>query len=352
MNLFKKIIRFFISIDNTSEKSIVKIFGIKITLSKRIKKSQLFDIFCINFCGGDFKKYILENNMPVIIAKLKNGLDENSLRVVDRKISDFLNWPNYNENLNIKGIGYESYLTESEINEQKSWLNVELKELLKKYKFCTKNHICQEVFKNHHGLKDAPKEVIEYIKNKDFLDVGAYIGDSSIILQEYNPRKIYVFEGPALQKIVKENMALNNISSDKYELFDYLLGVENKEINVNSNTGNISIYDEGSLKVKMVTLDTFINSIPNIDFKLLKMDIEGAEFDVIKSGIASIKKHRPVICCAIYHNPYQFFELKTYLEENLDNYKFEIKNLTTCEIHRETMIFAYPKEIFVNNSIY
>lgn len=35
---------------------------------------------------------------------------------------------------------------------------------------------------------------LEALKNKDIIDVGAYIGDSALILLEYTNKKVYAFE--------------------------------------------------------------------------------------------------------------------------------------------------------------
>ncbi len=53
----------------------------------------------------------------------------------------------------------------------------------------------EAIFKYKHGLMYLPQEVIESLRNKVFLDCGAYSGDSALMFEkEYYPSRIYSFE--------------------------------------------------------------------------------------------------------------------------------------------------------------
>lgn len=74
-----------------------------------------------------------------------------------------------------------------------------------------------------------------------------------------------------------------------------------------------------------------VNTIDNI-FKdkneqigLIKLDIKGFESKAIKGSLETIKKYRPIIIAALYHNPVDFYELKPFLESLNLNYKFMIR---------------------------
>lgn len=72
-----------------------------------------------------------------------------------------------------------------------------------------------EVFYFHHGLRFADKKILNYIKDKNFLDCGAYIGDSVLVLKDYTNKTIfcYEFSKPNLDEFPKV-MRKNNIISD------------------------------------------------------------------------------------------------------------------------------------------
>ena len=46
----------------------------------------------------------------------------------------------------------------------------------------------------HHGIKDLPALLVQYIKDSVFIDGGAYNGDSAAVLSLYRPSKCYSFE--------------------------------------------------------------------------------------------------------------------------------------------------------------
>jgi ribosomal protein L19 len=94
----------------------------------------------------------------------------------------------------------------------------------------------------------------------------------------------------------------------------------------------------------MTTVDNVVNE-HNLNFGLLKLDVEGAEISVLEGSVESIKKFRPVLLISIYHGPEDFFEIKPMLEKMGVNYKFTIRKLAPGSTHGETMLLAYPCEL-------
>jgi FkbM family methyltransferase len=82
---------------------------------------------------------------------------------------------------------------------------------------------------------------------------------------------------------------LKNIISDKvkYRYIDYSDGISSASI--------INNYGNKIKKIKSITLDylVYIKKIKKIDF--IKIDTEGAELMVIKGGLKTIKKFKPII---------------------------------------------------------
>jgi FkbM family methyltransferase len=182
---------------------------------------------------------------------------------------------------------------------------------LKKYKVNIDNHelILYDI-ESSRTLDFVIPEAIhgdEYkTKNVDFkpgdvvIDIGANVGSVSIMLAKKYPfLKIYSYEAHPinfqnLQKNIKENnvsniKAFNNavFSEDNY-FIDISLNIDN------TGASNSFIDPEeypdlyekeySSVQVPTISLDTIIkeNDIQNI--KLLKMDCEGAEFDIFSSS--------------------------------------------------------------------
>jgi FkbM family methyltransferase len=182
---------------------------------------------------------------------------------------------------------------------------------LKKYKVNVDNHelILYDI-ESSRTLDFVIPEAIhgdEYkTKNVDFkpgdvvIDIGANVGSVSIMLAKKYPfLKIYSYEAHPinfqnLQKNIKENnvsniKAFNNavFSEDNY-FIDISLNIDN------TGASNSFIDPEeypdlyekeySSVQVPTISLDTIIkeNDIQNI--KLLKMDCEGAEFDIFSNS--------------------------------------------------------------------
>ena len=318
-----------------------------IRLSKRPELSKRYGVFVQYTLGykPDFKTYLIQNNMPERINQLKEGLDDVSKEVIDHKIEHFLHFPlgggKYGPHFlaDTRDILY----TEEEMQENKKYLKA-LPLIKKKYKGYFGPVYLPEVFFYHHGLKFLPQSVLDYIKGKDFIDVGAYYGDSSVVMQEYHPHKVWAFElFKALHQKYIQNQKVNNISDNKYELV--AAGVADKESTVKIDDregGNIA--NSGEVDAQIITLDNFFKD-KNARIGWLKMDIEGGEDDAIEGAVNILQNNRPLITVTIYHTPRQFFELKPRLETILPNYKFMVRNLNFYHFNElETTLIAIPAE--------
>lgn len=58
------------------------------------------------------------------------------------------------------------------------------------------NSFNEHTYIHEYGLKYLPSDVKEYIAGKDFLDVGAYLGDTSIFLQKSTNPSMYMPMNP------------------------------------------------------------------------------------------------------------------------------------------------------------
>lgn len=325
-----------LSISNNANKTIEKIFD-KIVITTHVNK-------CF---GYGFKEYFIKNNMPLLIEKLKRNLDEKSINVIDNKINGFLNFPPYTEDSRVCRFRADSrdiLYTQEEIEERGRYLD-NLLYLQNKYKgnFPDEKTRIPEVFFYHHGLKFLDDKTLKYIEGKDFLDIGASFGDSSIVLANYKPNRIFAMEMlPSIEKIYYSNIELNNLDASRFKFVN--CGVSNKiskiKIRDDNNSGNLGT--AGDVEINLTTIDDFVEK-NNCNVGLIKMDIEGAEVDAIHGAIKTIKKFRPLMTITIYHTPTQFFELKPFIEDLNLNYKFIIRNLNFITgFELETTLIGIP----------
>lgn len=74
------------------------------------------------------------------------------------------------------------------------------------------NHFEASVFYYKHGIDLLTNK--GYVENKDILDVGGFVGDSVLVLEELKPRRIYTFEGePNNYELIKKTIELNHLSN-------------------------------------------------------------------------------------------------------------------------------------------
>ena len=208
------------------------------------------------------------------------------------------------------------------------------------------NHFERCVFLYKHGIelvKDLSK-----LKNKDFIDAGAFIGDSALVLSEYTDKNIYSFEAnPINFDLLNKTIELNKLKNI-VPIYKALYCDETEIIfNLNSAASSIEktpgIKYNNVVKVQTITLDKFVQE-NNLNVGLIKVDLEGAELDFLKGAEKTIKGQKPVLLLSIYHKPTDFFELKPLLEQWCPDYEFTVFNPVDISILLETMIIAQPQK--------
>lgn len=205
-------------------------------------------------------------------------------------------------------------------------------------------HASPESLLYHHGLKMFPPSVKAYMKGRDFIDAGAFVGDSSIVFCKYSPRKIYAFEpSQKNRELFLHYAALNHLPGDLYELVPK--GVDEKEacVQMNDLGGSCQKIDSpGESLVELTTVDRFVAE-RNLTVGLIKADLEGMGLKMLKGAVKTIQKDRPVLSLAMYHNKEEFFGLYEFLKSLNLNYRFMIQ---PCRIPVfELTLLAYPEEL-------
>lgn len=212
------------------------------------------------------------------------------------------------------------------------------------------NHFENLLFEKNLNLGLFPEQVLSSVKEKDIIDVGAYVGDSAFILNQLKPKKIYAFEANTknydlLLKTIKLNH-LNNVIAENLALGDK--AAETVQIADNEACSYIvdsCISDLPVQACQMITLDKYVSEHPEMNIGLIKVDIEGKEQNFLTGAIETIKKFRPMLILSIYHNWADFLQIKKQIETLNLGYKFIISKPTSGAIILETELLAYPEEL-------
>jgi FkbM family methyltransferase len=180
----------------------------------------------------------------------------------------------------------------------------------------------------------------KYIKEGDIvIEAGSNLGSETLLISKLIGKgHIYGFEpNPYTFERLKINVSINELRN--VAVYDYAMGEKNGEISFNiypkgfCNPGMSSKYMEtaASKKITVVqkTLDTFIkeNNISKVNF--IKMDIQGAEMDMIMGSDDTISRFKPVI----FTEAYKLYNDLDAIYNRIKNYGYNIylideKNMT------------------------
>lgn len=164
--------------------------------------------------------------------------------------------------------------------------------------------------KTHYSEIRLAKFLIRTLKKGDvFIDIGAHFGYFSLLASRLvNTGKVYAFEASGNSfEILQKNVAeIPNIHAIHKAVSDHTEPVEFYELPVvysEYNTTEPGQFEKEAwyLKIKpekkmveSATLDGFSHDITPGPV-LIKIDVEGAEFKVIKGGGVYLKNHSPVV---------------------------------------------------------
>lgn len=310
-----------------------------------------------------FTAYYLKNDMPSKVARLKEGLDEESKSTIDCFLKRTLLLPVGQVYTNfLVNKGFIRALETPFEKKNKKLYQKELPTYLEKYKFQIPNNkensidkyvpnlenLNPDTFYFHHGLRFQSEKLKAYIKDKDFIDGGAFVGDSAImLLDNYEPKTIYSFElSEKNANYFENNMKSNNIGENKIKLVKKGLSDKKEHIFIHDIGGqSLGVFNKGDNEVILTDLDSFASE-NNLNIGFIKMDLEGAGLKGLLGMKEVIKRNRPVLSLAIYHTPEEFFEIVPKLKEFAKNYNIKVVQLQICASkNTETAVFAYPKEI-------
>ena len=189
-----------------------------------------------------------------------------------------------------------------------------------------------------------------------FVDIGANIGLMSIFASQCvgNSGKILAFEAhPETHELLLENIILNHIENT--DTFNFALGNETGKAtiydnwNVNRGGASLVIHAENStgFEVDVKTLDEVIQN----DFqpKMIKIDVEGFEFQVLKGATNTIKNCKPILIIEFSvsrENQYDPFEMIDFIE-SIGFY--EIFKLSGTKERKSKLIQINSREEFPNH---
>ncbi len=167
-----------------------------------------------------------------------------------------------------------------------------------------------------HGLDGYEPETLRlYLhmlkRSRTVFDVGAHNGLYALVAAtEQADRTIYAFEPvPRTFAFLEENIAANDLHN--ISAFCQAVSDKNGEINLfipNSIRlpAAASVLEElkddtERVTVPTITIDSFVAENQVADVNLIKIDVEGAEDQVLRGAQETLDRHRPAIVCEVLY---------------------------------------------------
>ena len=191
----------------------------------------------------------------------------------------------------------------------------------------------------------------KFIRNKDIIDAGAYIGDTSLPFSKLTNKNVWAFEPfTETYELLVENIQMNNISNvvpvkkslgnTNGEKSLFLTGTDFSGITSKPEIRNETSWEE--IKVEECTLDKFVEE-NNLNVGYINVDVEGAELDLLNGAINTITTQKPILAISIYHQAKDFFEIIPWINNLNVGYEFELVKENPKYFLQETMVMAKVK---------
>ena len=178
------------------------------------------------------------------------------------------------------------------------------------------------------------------LKKKDSLiDIGANVGDTLFqIIQKKSKFNYFCIEGDKFfySYLEKNVMNLPNHLKKKIKIIQEIVG--KNLLGKLTGSGGTKSFEYDKLGKKSKSLNEIVENYKIKKIKIIKIDVDGYDFNVINSGFKIIKKYKPVI----------YFEIMIINELSLKNYKDTIIRLSHLGYVYWTILDNYGNKIFEN----
>lgn len=150
------------------------------------------------------------------------------------------------------------------------------------------------------------------------IDCGVYDGGTATVFAEMG-YKVYGFEMDAknyersIKVAEQKNFLVENLGLGAYN--------HSAHYDLTGTTGS-KINENGAGIAKIITLDSYVRekNLSRVDF--IKMDVEGAELDVLKGAVTTIARFKPILALSAYHKLDDFWMLMNFVKSIRPDYEF------------------------------
>jgi len=174
-----------------------------------------------------------------------------------------------------------------------------------------------------------PPDVIAPRHCASFVDVGAYTGDTLSALTAFAGGSLRTYHGfepdpRNYETLLAEARALTERHpAVRVVTRCVAIGAAHQQLSfAGDGSATSQVSASGSDRVECVPLDSVEMERPTY----LKIDVEGAEDDVLTGGTRTLRQWKPTVAIATYHRPKDLFDLPLRLAGHAPDYRFHLRS--------------------------
>ena len=172
--------------------------------------------------------------------------------------------------------------------------------------------------------KDEAFKILNLNSEEDYLDLGAYRGDTIDEFLKYTCNHYHSItalepEPKTFKKLVEAKGDLENTTLLNKAVWSF-----DTELEFRADMGRGSlIKNNGGLLAETVSIDSLAE---DTKFTYIKMDVEGVEFVVLSGGMTLMAEHKPKLNIACYHRCCDIYRLPAVIHRANPNYKIYMRH--------------------------
>jgi FkbM family methyltransferase len=194
-----------------------------------------------------------------------------------------------------------------------------------------------------------PPDIFRLSPDEVLVDCGAFDGDTIRLLLSVTPnfKAFYAVEADtvSIQKLQSYIRTLSPDVAAKIHELDYAVGAERCTLQFVMSGAATSKIEDAGVEVACIPIDELFADIP---VTLIKMDIEGAEFDALRGGAKVISRDGPILAICVYHTQSDIWRIPLLIRSMNPSYSFFLRSYDGDGL--QTVLYAIPQNRLLSNA--